>query len=189
MSGIEIFTNTGIDTFTNTTLRSHPSFHNNCPYDVWPAGGRAPYGQPDNSVRYGYHLTPGTSNAWNIDDHQTGIRAWGRTGCDANGANCQTGACNGDTLCNDAGITSGVILSEYGYGSGDLIYWNLSRAGETDADPPLNVNIPLRVSGGGTTLDCNSNSDCAAAFQNPDDNQGKIHTAPLGTTYDVTFCP
>ncbi|CEH14038.1 THAUMATIN FAMILY PROTEIN-RELATED [Ceraceosorus bombacis] len=111
---------------------------------------------------YGYHLTPGTSNSWNIDDHQTGIRAWGRTGCDANGANCQTGACNGDTLCNDAGITSGVILSEYGYGSGDLIYWNLSRAGETDADPPLN---------------------------NPDDNQGKIHTAPLGTTYDVTFCP
>ena len=61
-----------------------------------------------------------------------GIRAWGRTGCDASGANCQTGACNGGLVCNDAGITSDVILSEYGFGDfgqfgGQRTAWDLSH--------------------------------------------------------------
>ena len=61
-----------------------------------------------------------------------GIRAWGRTGCDASGANCQTGACNGGLVCTDAGITSGVILSEYGFGDfgqygGQRTAWDLSH--------------------------------------------------------------
>ena len=60
-----------------------------------------------------------------------GIRAWGRTGCDGSGANCQTGACNGGLVCNDAGITSDVILSEYGFGDfgqfgGQRTSWDLS---------------------------------------------------------------
>ena len=37
---------------------------------VWPAVGKAPKGQVDNSVRFGAKLNPGQSVSWNIDGHQ-----------------------------------------------------------------------------------------------------------------------
>ena len=37
---------------------------------VWPAVGKAPNGQVDNSVRFGAKLNPGQSVSWNIDGHQ-----------------------------------------------------------------------------------------------------------------------
>jgi len=100
------------------------NFINKCTYTVWPAIGAAPNGQPNQSIRFGDRLNPGQSISHGIDDHALGVRGWGRTGCDGSGANCQTGACNGGLVCNDAGITSHAILSEYGYGSNNRIYWD-----------------------------------------------------------------
>ena len=100
------------------------NFVNRCTYTVWPAIGAAPNGQPNQSIKFGDRLNPGQSVSHGIDDHAIGVRGWGRTGCDNNGANCQTGACNGGLVCNDAGITSHAILSEYGYGSNNRIYWD-----------------------------------------------------------------
>ena len=37
---------------------------------VWPAVGKAPNGQVDNSVRFGAKLNPGQSVSWGIDNHQ-----------------------------------------------------------------------------------------------------------------------
>ena len=58
-------------------------FQNNCPYTVWAAVGKASYGQPDNSVAFGKQLDNGQTADFGVDDSQLGIRAWGRTGCDA----------------------------------------------------------------------------------------------------------
>lgn len=99
-------------------------FVNKCSYTVWPAIGAAPDGQPNNSIRFGDRLNSGQSVSHGIDDHALGVRAWGRTGCNGSSANCRTGACNGGLVCNDAGITSHAILSEFGYGSYDREYWN-----------------------------------------------------------------
>ena len=42
----------------------------------------------------------------------------------SSGANCQTGACNGGLVCNDAGITSHALLSEIGLGTDGREYWD-----------------------------------------------------------------
>lgn len=58
-------------------------FQNSCSYTVWAAVGKAPNGQPDRSVSFGRRLDPRASASFGVDDNQLGIRAWGRTGCDA----------------------------------------------------------------------------------------------------------
>ncbi|KAF9033989.1 Osmotin thaumatin-like protein [Hymenopellis radicata] len=163
------------------------NFQNNCGYTVWAAIGKAPYGQPDTSVSYGVQLGSGASASYGIDDYALGIRAWGRTGCDGNGANCATGGCNGGLVCNDAGITSGVILSEYGYGDfgaygGQRTAWDLSRV---DAS----INIPTTLSSSdGQSVTC-STSSC------PDDQAYSYSTdyaadrnSALGQTFTHKFC-
>lgn len=45
------------------------NFHNNCPYTVWPAVGKAPNGQPQGSPAWGARLERGQSAGIGIDDH------------------------------------------------------------------------------------------------------------------------
>ncbi|KAL1663758.1 thaumatin [Schizophyllum commune] len=164
------------------------TFKNQCSYAVWPAVGKAPNGQVDNSVRFGAKLNPGQSVSWNIDGHQLGIRGWGRTGCDSNGANCKTGACNGGLVCNDAGITAHAIYSEYGYGNagqwgGERTYWNLSFVGG-------NVNVPARLSANdGQSVTCKSNSCPTDQAYHQDSDHQAVRNSPLSTSYTHTFCP
>jgi hypothetical protein len=96
-------------------------FKNKCTFPVWPAVGKASNGRPDSSVSYGTKLNPGGESNFGVSDHEIGselenlrlvqtvrwpmicsvdhdlffllftVRSWGRTGCDANGANCATG--------------------------------------------------------------------------------------------------
>ncbi|KAF9019457.1 Osmotin thaumatin-like protein [Hymenopellis radicata] len=183
------------------------NFQNNCGYTVWAAIGKAPYGQPDTSVSYGVQLGSGASASYGIDDYALvryfppsvthlfltssslfiGHPRLGRTGCDGNGANCATGGCNGGLVCNDAGITSGVILSEYGYGDfgaygGQRTAWDLSRV---DAS----INIPTTLSSSdGQSVTC-STSSC------PDDQAYSYSTdyaadrnSALGQTFTHKFC-
>ncbi|PWN34554.1 Osmotin, thaumatin-like protein [Meira miltonrushii] len=137
-------------------------FVNKCSYTVWPAIGAAPNGQPNNSIRFGDRLSPG---------------------CDGSGANCQAGACNGGLVCNDAGITSHAILSEFGYGSYDREYWDLSFVGGS-------VNIPteLHSSDGQTVICKDNNCPTNQAFHNPNDFQA-VRSSPVGGTFTHTFCP
>lgn len=58
-------------------------FVNSCSYTIWPAVGKAPNGQPDDSVAYGTELAPGGTADFGVDDSEIGIRSWGRTGCDS----------------------------------------------------------------------------------------------------------
>lgn len=157
-------------------------FRNNCPYTVWPAVGKAPNGQPDPSVAYGARLDPGGSSQFGVNDQEIGIRSWGRTGCDGNGANCATGACNGGLTCTDGGITSRVLLGEYGYQQfGNVISWDLSRV---DAS----INIDTSINNGGNVKTCRqSNCPSDQAFAQPNDFQA-ITTSPVGSTFDITFC-
>ncbi|KAK0555454.1 hypothetical protein OC846_001714 [Tilletia horrida] len=164
-------------------------FYNKCPFDIWAAVGKAPNGQPDNSVRFSAFVGANGGTAdYGVDDHQIGIRAWGRTGCNGNGDNCQTGACNSvNGLCSDAGITSGVILSEYGYGNfgnygGDRIAWDLSRV---DA----NVNIPTGIfATDGQSVYCADNGcDGSQAYNSPTDYAADRNSA-LGTSFTHQFC-
>ncbi|KAF7969200.1 hypothetical protein HWV62_43421 [Athelia sp. TMB] len=163
-------------------------FYNNCPYTVWPAVGKAPYGSPDPSVAFGQQLGAYQSTSFGVADTEIGIRAWGRTGCDGNGANCATGNCNGGLVCTDAGITSGVIVSEYGYANfgaaygGERTSWDLSHVGLN-----INLNTELSSSDGQSVL-CTSGS-C------PDDQAYSYSTdyaadrnSPLGQTFTHTFC-
>ncbi|KAI4526650.1 Osmotin, thaumatin-like protein [Schizophyllum commune Tattone D] len=164
------------------------NFVNKCSYDVWAAVGAAPNGQPDLSIAWGQKVSPGGSASTGVDDHALGVRAWGRTGCDGNGANCQTGACNGGLVCNDAGITAAAIYSEYGYGDqgqwgGELTSWDLSYVGG-------HVNIPTSLSSSdGKSVSCAADG-CPTdqAYQNPDDHAA-VRQSALGATYTHTFCP
>ncbi|CAD6886642.1 unnamed protein product [Tilletia controversa] len=162
-------------------------FQNNCGYTIWPAVGKAPNGQPDGSVSFGARLDPGQSADYGVDDHQIGIRAWGRTGCDGNGGNCQTGACNGGLYCSDAGITSGVILSEYGYGNfgqfgGERIAWDLSRVDG-------NVNIPTTLSAtDGQSVYCGDNNCPADQAYSYAQDYAADRNSGLGTSFTHKFC-
>ncbi|KAM5544243.1 hypothetical protein V8D89_001903 [Ganoderma adspersum] len=164
------------------------NFVNKCKFTVWPAVGKAPNGQPDRSVSFGKRLDPGQSASFGVDDHALGIRAWGRTGCDASGANCKTGACNGGLVCTDAGITSRVLLSEYGFGDfgqwgGQRTAWDLSRV-----DASVNIDTQVTSSDGQTVV-CRA-SNCAAnqAYNNPTDFAAD-RNSPLGQTFQHIFCP
>ncbi|EGG00162.1 thaumatin-like protein [Melampsora larici-populina 98AG31] len=157
-------------------------FQNSCSYTVWAAVGKAPNGQPDTSVSFGQQLSSGQSADFGVADNQLGIRAWGRTGCDGSGANCQTGACNGGLVCTDAGITSRALLSEYGIGTDGRIYWDLSYVGGQ-------INIPTRLTGpDGQEVYCaNGNCPNTQAFQNSEDF-GAIRNSAQGGTYNHHFC-
>ncbi|EIM80416.1 Osmotin thaumatin-like protein [Stereum hirsutum FP-91666 SS1] len=163
-------------------------FVNNCDYTVWPAVGKAPNGVPDTSVAYGVELEAGDSQSFSVDDTETGIRAWGRTGCDSNGDNCQTGACVGGLVCTDAGITAGVILSEFGYADfgtewgGERTSWDLSMV-----DSDLNIDTSLTVSDG-QSVSCTS-CDCSSddAYTSSTDYSAD-RNSDLGLTYTHTFC-
>ncbi|TRM65813.1 thaumatin [Schizophyllum amplum] len=164
------------------------NFNNKCGYAIWPAVGAAPNGQPDASIAWGQKLEAGASASTTVDDHALGVRAWGRTGCDASGSNCATGACVGGMVCTDAGITAAALYSEYGYGDqgqwgGELCSWDLSYVGGS-------INIPASLSSSdGKSVTC-TEASCPTdqAYANPDDHEA-VRQSSLGATYTHTFCP
>ncbi|TRM65811.1 thaumatin [Schizophyllum amplum] len=164
------------------------TFKNQCSYAVWPAMGKAPNGAVDPSFAYGAKLNPGESITWGVDNYALGIRGWGRTGCDANGANCATGACNGGMVCNDAGITAHALYSEYGYGDagqwgGQRTYWDLSFVGG-------NVNIPGRLSStDGASTTCTSNSCPTDQAYHIDSDHAAMRSSSISDNLTHTFCP
>ncbi|KAI1783056.1 Osmotin thaumatin-like protein [Ganoderma leucocontextum] len=135
---------------------------------VWPAVGKASNGQPDPSIKFSKKLDPSQSASFGVDDHTLGIRVWGRTGCDANSANCKTGACNGGLVCNNAGITSP---------------WDLSRI-----DASINIDTQLSSSDGQTVVCRASNCPANQAYNSPIDYAAD-RNSPLGQTFTHTFCP
>ncbi|KAH9440197.1 hypothetical protein MJO29_016009 [Puccinia striiformis f. sp. tritici] len=157
-------------------------FKNNCNFPVWPAVGKAPNGHPDPSISYGKKLNPTGEGHFEVNDREIGIRSWARTGCDANGANCATGACRGGLRCNDGGITSRVLLGEYGYQSyGNVISWDLSRVDGS-------VNIDTSITNDGNVKTCRKNNcPTQQAFAQPNDFQA-LTTSPVGSTFRITFC-
>ncbi|KAK0202215.1 Osmotin thaumatin-like protein [Desarmillaria ectypa] len=164
------------------------TFKNNCGYTVWPAVGKAPNGVPDTSISFGTTLAPGASASFGVDDHALGIRAWGRTGCNSNGASCATGGCNGGLVCTDAGITSGVILSEFGYANfgqygGERTSWDLSHVNSV-----ININTKLSSSDG-TSVTCTSSSCSNEQGYSYDTDYAADRNSALGQTYTHTFCP
>ncbi|KAI0028743.1 Osmotin thaumatin-like protein [Vararia minispora EC-137] len=165
------------------------NFVNNCGYTIWPAIGAAPNGSPNPSIAYGTTLGQGGFASFGISDTAIGVRAWGRTGCDSNGANCATGNCNGGLVCTDGGITSGVLLSEFGYANfgpnfgGERTSWDLSHVSAS-------INIPTRLSvSDGQSVTCTPSS-CPPdqAYDSPTDYAADRNSA-LGQTYTHTFCP
>ncbi|KAI9620931.1 hypothetical protein KEM48_007957 [Puccinia striiformis f. sp. tritici PST-130] len=130
----------------------------------------------DNPIRL-WHMAPDLTQGVRV------IRSWGRTGCDGGGGNCATGACNGGLRCTDGGITSRVLLGEYGYQQfGNVISWDLSRVDGR-------INIDTSINNGGNVKTCRqSNCPTNQAFASPNDFQA-ITTSPVGSTFDITFCP
>ncbi|KZV74208.1 Osmotin thaumatin-like protein [Peniophora sp. CONT] len=165
------------------------NFVNHCSYTVWPAIGHAPYGSPNTDIAWGAKLAPGASASHSVSDTAIGIRSWGRTGCDANGANCATGRCNGGLTCTDAGITSGVILGEYGWGDfgsccgGQRTSWDLSIVSAS-------LNIPTRLTASdGQSVQClGAPCDAGQVYTYTNDYAADRNSA-LGQTYTTTFCP
>jgi len=165
------------------------TFVNSCSYEVFPAIGKAPSGVPDTSVAFGSLLAAGASVSYTIDSTELGIRAWGRTGCDSSGEDCATGGCVGGMVCTDAGINSGVILSEFGYADfgtdygGERTSWDLS-------DVDLVINIPTElVASDGQSVSCTT-ENCAAddVYLTSTDYSADRNSA-LSTDYTHTFCP
>ncbi|VDC07199.1 unnamed protein product [Peniophora sp. CBMAI 1063] len=164
-------------------------FVNHCTYTVWPAVGAAPNGKPNPAIAYGAKLAPGGTSSYGVSDTAIGIRSWGRTGCDSNGANCATGHCNGGLKCTDGGITSGVILGEYGYGNfgsccgGERTSWDLSIVSAS-------LNIPTKLaSSDGQSVQCTkAPCDASQVYTYATDYAADRNSA-LGQTYTHTFCP
>lgn len=91
-------------------------------------------------------------------------------------------------VCTDAGITSGVIVSEYGYGNfgaqygGERTSWDLSHVG-------LSINLATSLSSSdGQSVRCAANN-CPdnQAYSYPTDYAADRNSA-LGQTYTHTFC-
>ncbi|KAH8928539.1 Osmotin thaumatin-like protein [Atractiella rhizophila] len=165
------------------------TFTNRCSYTIWPALGRAPWGAVDPSVAWGDVLPSGQTKSVSVDSNLTGIRAWGRTGCDGSGANCATGRCNGGLVCNDAGITAAALFAEEGYADfgqwgGLRTSWDLSYVGGS-------INIPIRLSAAdGQSVTCvPGNCPKNQAWQTNDDGGVADRNSALGTGLTVTFCP
>jgi hypothetical protein len=116
-----------------------------------------------------------------------GIRAWGRTGCNASGTNCETGGCVGGLMCEDAGITSGVIVSEYAYENrgqygGERIGYDLSHV-------DLAINLATKLtSSDGTSVSCSQGSCDATQAYDSSTDYAADRNAPLGATFTHTFC-
>ncbi|KAI0028788.1 Osmotin thaumatin-like protein [Vararia minispora EC-137] len=165
-------------------------FSNQCDFPIWAAIGSAPWGNPDPSIVFGQKIAHnGGKASYKVSDMAVGIRAWGRTGCDDNGDSCETGGCNGGLICTDAGITSGVIVSEYGYANfgpnygGERTSWDLSHVN-------LSVNIPTRVMvTDGQSVACTSLSCAADEAYSSSADYAADRNSPLGQTYTHVFCP
>ncbi|VDB95631.1 unnamed protein product [Peniophora sp. CBMAI 1063] len=165
------------------------SFVNHCSYTVWPAVGHAPNGQVMTDIAWGARLNPGASASFGVADTAIGVRSWGRTGCDANGANCATGRCNGGLTCTDAGITAAVLYGEYGWGDfgsccgGVRTAWDLSLVGGS-------LNIPTRLTASdGQSVQClGAPCDSNQVYTYTGDNAAD-RNSNLGLTYTTTFCP
>jgi hypothetical protein len=92
-------------------------------------------------------------------------------------------------VCTDAGITSGVIVSEYGYADfgaqygGERTSWDLSHVN-------LKINLDTQVkSSDGQTVTCRgSNCPGDQAYNSPTDYAAD-RNSPLGQTFTHTFCP
>ncbi|EJD46954.1 Osmotin, thaumatin-like protein [Auricularia subglabra TFB-10046 SS5] len=165
------------------------TFQNNCEFTVWPAVGLAPSGHPDNRFSWGMRADPGQSVSVEVDDSFLGVRAWGRTGCNDNGSNCKTGGCNGGLVCTDAGITSGVIVSEFGYADfgerwgGKRTSWDLSYV-----DLKINLDTKLVASDGQSVLCPTSGCADDQAYRYSTDYAADRNSDP-GTAYTHIFCP
>ncbi|KAH7099921.1 Osmotin, thaumatin-like protein, partial [Auriculariales sp. MPI-PUGE-AT-0066] len=164
------------------------TFSNKCNFDVWPAVGLAPSGRPDTKFSWGALAKSGQSVSVNVDDSFLGVRAWGRTGCDSNGSNCKTGRCNGGLTCTDAGITSGVIVSEYGFADfgqwgGERTSWDLSRV-----DLQINIDTQL-VASDGQMVKCTTASCPRDQAYFASNDYGSDRNSDIGTAYTHVFCP
>jgi hypothetical protein len=92
-------------------------------------------------------------------------------------------------VCTDGGITSGVIVSEYGFADfganygGQRTSWDLSHVG-------LKVNIPTRlVVSDGQSVECKAeNCDAKQAYDTSTDYAAD-RNSPIGQTYTHYFCP
>ncbi|VDB85739.1 unnamed protein product [Peniophora sp. CBMAI 1063] len=164
-------------------------FVNKCDHPVWAAIAAAPNGVPNPNISWGKKLTHGEHASHKVSDTAIGVRSWGRTGCNENGGNCKTGACNGGLKCTDGGITAGVILGEYGHADfgaccgGKRTSWDLSIV-----DSGLNMPTKLHSSDGQsvacTKKPCNPDKVYTYATDYAADRNSK-----LGATYTHTFCP
>ena len=90
-------------------------------------------------------------------------------------------------VCNDAGITSAVVLSEYGWGDygqwgGQRISWNLSKV-----DSSVNINTRLSSSDG-QSVACTTSSCPPDQAYNVDTDHQAVRNSPLGSTFTHTFC-
>jgi len=100
--------------FTSPQLFHKFVFVNNCPYTIWPGAlGNSGMIAPNNG---GWKMDSGTTTTLYIPKGWQG-RFWPRTGCDVNGANCETGDC-GRLQCNGRGGTPNVSLAEFTLDSG-----------------------------------------------------------------------
>jgi hypothetical protein len=92
-------------------------------------------------------------------------------------------------VCTDAGITSGVIVSEYGYANfgaqygGERTSWDLSHVG-------LNINLDTQLSSSdGQTVTCRGSNCPGDQAYNSATDYAADRNSPLGQTFTHTFCP
>ncbi|PWN24716.1 Osmotin, thaumatin-like protein [Jaminaea rosea] len=166
------------------------NFVNRCPQPLLVGVARAPNGQPDPNYHEARELgANGGTGSVGVDDHLTGVRAWPRTGCKADGTGCQTGGCVGGRLCTDGGLQAAVQYAEFGYGDfgtqygGERIAWDLSHV-----DSSINVGQSITDNKGQTVVCKSVSCDPSQSYNQPYDSEAD-RNSPLGTTFTITYCP
>ena len=138
-------------------------FVNNLKQTIWVGGGTSPGINPDDGLPYppitttGWVLPAGNSVSTLVPNHWDG-RFWGRTGCDASGANCATGNCPGGLQCT-AFAQPPATLAEFN------LEGERKPQGDTyDISLVDGSNVPLYINTiGGTTPDPMSANGCTSA--------------------------
>lgn len=97
---------------------------NRCNQVVWVAT----HGDNEIPANGGFRLGPMEQGVFDVGFKWTSGRIWGRTGCDDNGRNCETGDC-GETYCRGRTVFDAVTLAEFGLDSDfmNLDFWDISQ--------------------------------------------------------------
>ncbi|CAG7723051.1 unnamed protein product [Allacma fusca] len=175
---------------TSTTVGHQMTVANRCNQVIWVGT----FGDNEIPANGGFRLNPGESNKFEVRYKWLSGRIWGRTGCDANGRNCESGDC-GEPNCRGRTVFDAVTLAEFGLDSDfmGLDFWDISQVDGHNL--PMSIRpVPGTVKNGNKCYEISCRFDfnvCPNNFKQwgKNNNLAGCKSACSATREDRFCCP